>query len=440
MPQQPQPSKLFLVAKDFSLRSPAGQSGTAAGKRSLDTLNGSPVKIDALHNKQAGVDTTTTKRPRINGTVIDVNEVIQAAAAVNAAAAQPPSAVAMTVVNNNTNTNSKYVTGSFDLEEHIRALPQLTQPAVVQLRNAQSADGKSVTTPNLLVVTSKGVVNSSAAVANGFVGFPATSITSKHSNIVNAATSKPSLIALATGGGHPGEGFPLRVVSTSGAAALPTAQHTLARVQTSVGAPAAAAGAPVFIQWSGGAAGGAGGGPIAVVDAQSAMSIATPLVTMVNRLADGSTSTMSAVSVPNSTVATTGGNIHTPATNLILAAAAAAATANQGNNHVGRPVDLSTSQAAAAATVVSRPSQAYLSALVTSQQQSLPIISLQSSSAVNASPLTISTTTADTAATTSSGQSSPMLSTVISSQGSINQCDGLAALAEIALAQQARLN
>lgn len=404
--QQQQPSKLFLVAKDFSLRSPgtcaAAQSGISpASKRSLDGFNGSPIK-------QASAGTTSTldtnKRPRVNGTVIDVNEVIQAAAAVNAATAQPP-VVAMTMANNT--SSSKYVTGSFDLEEHIRALPQLTQPAMMQSRNAQLADSKNLGSSNLLVVTSKSVNN---PLPNGFVSFPASSITSKHSNIVTASTSKPSLIALSTVGGNEAVGIPLRMTTSSGAAPV---SQALARVQTSAGSPA---GAPMLIKL----AVPAGGAPIAMVN---------PLVTMVNNSerppTDGTTSTM----------VNTGGNIHTPATNLILAAAAAA-TANQGSV-VSRPVDLNAGQA----TVVSRPSQAYISAMVTSHHQSLPIISIQSSSAVNASPLTISTTTvAASDPPTSSGQSSPLLSTVISSQGSINQCDGLAALAEIALAQQARLN
>src|SRR5699024_9016617 len=127
--------------------------------RPLPEQNGSPAKIgtvvgnaNVLLKNGVGVESgnTSNKRNRINGTVIGVTEVIENQLQQQQSQQQ---------------SQSKFVTGSFDLEEHIRALPQLADTHLVNalhLRNVEGAKGSATTASNLVMVSSSPAMATSA--------------------------------------------------------------------------------------------------------------------------------------------------------------------------------------------------------------------------------------------------------------------------------------
>ena len=431
-------SKLVLVPKDFSLQrsstttAPISSSITPTtsitlinggaivtnsnNKRPLPEQNGSPAKVglggvgntNTLLKTVTGVEpagNTPNKRNRINGTVIGVSEMI-------AFAAQQS--------NQQQQNQSKFVTGSFDLEEHIRALPQLADTHLInalQLRNADGTKG-ATTAANLVMVSSTPVMATTTFVPSGFnhlkntsVGMLAKTVTPTTVLLQSQTHSPPPNITSlsniplhiqpenlsypSTTGAKIENAVPLRLVtSTTNSISVPTRMQVSPSPGQSVLiklAPGQSiAGANVVM---------AGMAPMTMTGSATGDGSILPLIIR------GAPTTMSGTSI-------------------------AMATTN-------KPVDLSmTIQLQFGGTVSAvrtLPTQAYLSAPMT-----IPTVTGASTGAVivtSSAPSSLGGQSSLQAPACTSPSSS-IYSTVISSQGSINQCDGLAALAEIALAQR----
>lgn len=488
----------MLVPKDFSLRSTNASTGsintsptTHGLKRSNDGLvvvNSSAkggsggLGVSPMGKSESGG--TSNKRNRTNGAIIGVSDMIALAA--NTSSSNVPTNLSMGANNNvqttsavsmvGNNSTSKYVTGSFDLEEHIRALPQLADTHLVnalhlrnqEMKSTQSTSSATIgaggttvmmvatnTPPSSQLKTNGGGLLMKTVPLNQTSGathlLPVSSI--QHSNnqqpenlssqtkLTPSVTSSISMIPSTMIGGSKSSGLNLSMGVNASTAGINTTTATMEALPLRL-VTAAAAGtvnntnAP-RMQVS----------PSVLIKLGNLQTIAVPTATA------GQMTTMQTVD----------GNLVPLATPLIIRGTTTGSpvlmtTPLGGANSNNKPVDLSIQQTESTATsanihaTVRSPPHAYLSVT--------PIASPNGSAAAaattTASPMLVSfsspaskislapgaTTTnivtdVNGPSKTANSSNSSLFSTVISSHGSINQCDGLAALAEIAL-QQAR--
>ncbi|UXI21583.1 Tetratricopeptide repeat protein 35 [Sarcoptes scabiei] len=545
-------SKFLLVAKDFSLRSitaaaTANGSQAQSNKRSnSDSLigsnnssssknansspasnNGFKPRLSTNHNGLINPnEPSPSKRSRTNGTVIDVNEMMAAMASASTAA--------VTDQHNHSNesqSHSKFVTGSFDLEEHIRALPQLDNNHLVnslQLRNhhgltksnnsviggGSNENGSLNSNSTLMILTTNNnsinnnnnnnIRNSSSSVPSSSASSMLTTqsnsvktilyssgsgspiLSSQHSltthpenmkinskTISASKTSSPAAINLnsANRAAPPSslinnvdlnmDALPLRLVAAATAGALPAgANVTTGSGQTASISPRLSVNPSVVIKLGTGQAipvqtidgnlvplliraptnvnGSPVNQPILMSTAQIAANPATAisnnkpidLSVAVQSTATSSSSLSSSQSAPTSVIAES-----SSAAGLHHLAAVVRTTSPVINPQ--QSSYLTTQQTPMLLSISPESKISLPTSSINNGSNTMTLSSLSSSSSSTTN--TGSSSSASTALAQSSGSlSSNLFSTVISSQGSINQCDGLAALAEIALQQANR--
>lgn len=546
-------SKLVLEPKDFSLRSsttsansPQASTINNSLKRPIDSLVDSSSKIGPVagsspSNKQ-DIGGTPSKRNRINGTVIGVSDMIAASnnsnnnsisgAFAGNSGVGSGTAVTSGSLSVDNNTLSKYVTGSFDLEEHIRALPQLAETHLVNALHLRNQEFKSSTalttitttqitsptktvsgTPVMLMSAAATTVNS-LTTSNQFkqnVGnsglLMKTVQLNPHSTLMSTSsiphsmqqpenlssqtkisTAVTSAINMLPASAFKSSGLNLSMVSTTNATGINNHASMEAlplRLAAAVNNPGSRMqlSSSVLIKLGSGqtiAVPAAGPGQVATVQTfdGNLVQLASPLIIRAPPTA-GSPAMITGPMGANSSATTNNKPVdlsmalhqsnQSDPTSVTMAGLQhlsvrtnPASTAQQAylSPIAVQPITVSTT-GVGQRTTISDPSIATsVSSSLTSPLllsiSSAPSISLASSTnaAITTTPTTVNGNATNisnggveklqqpappspSSSSSSSSTTSSMFSTVISSHGSINQCDGLAALAEIAL-QQAR--
>lgn len=498
LPPSTNSSKLVLVPKDFSLQRAAAAAVSSASatqlvqmanttvtsipvvsfgasnangnnKRPLEQngAGGSPLKAQGtsasttsaaaiLKTVNSGGDTTPNKRNRVNGIVTGVSEIILAH---QASASQQQLQLQQQQLNNGASSNqsqqsSKFVSGGFDLEEHIRALPQLADTHLINalhMRNAHDGKGNAATGTTGLVMVSQApptsVITTSAQQQQqlknsnalfGKSGSPTTTVLHlQHTNSPPPTNQQQHipLHHLSVSEASQATSLPLRLVTTTSTASNGGQQQRTMQVSPSsvlikLAPGQTIAGANVVLANTGSLSGAAGATVQTVDGSLLPLIIRGQQQTQLNKPVDlsmalgGEQAHQLSHHQLSQLTALRGGQLTTQTylspTTLTLSGAqlqAAVSAAGQSGTHL----TIVTSSA-------NHLQPQHHQNIVTSigglhhHQQSSPAVG-----------------NASRTQSPSSGQNSSsnsIFSTVISSQGSINQCDGLAALAEIALAQR----
>lgn len=375
-------SNLVLVAKDFSVRSTASANDQQASlngnnKRPMDSsATSSPLKVGPANSMSSVAQvsqptTTPTKRSRTNGNVIGVNDVIAAAAAgnssVSVASVGQLSLSSLTTSTTNATGGSKFVSGMFDLEEHIRALPQLGDTHLINSLHSRNQEMKNHSQPVSGISTPS---EASLVVMSSQAG---TQPNESNNKVLHSTfEGQPQTL---------GKTLNLISMASTGGTVQPGAQVFIKLAMPGTGLIATSNAPKVSVNDAG-----------LVVSSQSS----SPHL-------PGKLLVISGNPVNASHHVVSGANVVTPALSLISASGTPVSLPVSGDTH--RPVDLSM------------------------------IVNNSNVRAFVSSPGSVVTTSVPTAVSSSANGGNPSYS-VISSQGSINQCDGLAALAEIALAQR----
>lgn len=527
-------SKLVLVPKDFSLQRAAAAAAAAAvssapntsaqlvqmanttvtsipvvtfgsgsanvsnGKRPLEqnggSGGGSPVKSIIGNGTSAGStsaaailktvnsgsgDTTPNKRNRVSGIVTGVSEIILAhqASASQQQQLQLQQQQQQQQLNNGASNpqhqnqhSSKFVSGGFDLEEHIRALPQLADTHLINalhMRNAHdggvSGAGKgalaTATTglvmvsqaPPTSVITTSALqqqqLKNSTALHFGKSGTPTTTLlhlqhTNSPSPPTNALNQQQQqqhipLHHLSVSESSQATSLPLRLVTTTSTATNGGQQRTMQVSPSSVLIKLAPgqtiAGANVVLANTGSLT-GAAGATVQTVDGSL-----LPLIIRGQQPQQQQQQLNKPVDLSMAI-----GEQHHQLSHHQLSQLTALRNGQLTTQAYLSPTTLTLSGAQLSAAVSAAGQAGTHLTIVTSSANHLQphhqnivtsLGGLQQHHQSSQSPVgSVSRTQSPSSGQSSSSNS--IFSTVISSQGSINQCDGLAALAEIALAQR----